>query len=120
MEEKTENQKIEEKIKPNYKKAVLIITFPCAVLLYILCSFVAWDINFSEWHWVVRLIFVVGVIFCFGFLTIMRWQVESEKNAENNLKKYLSNQTKSKFQQRLEELAKERTEKKESENGNNS
>lgn len=119
MEEKTENQKIEEKIKPNYKKAVLIITFPCAVLLYILCSFVAWDINFSEWHWVVRLIFVVGVIFCFGFLTIMRWKVESEKNIENNLKKFTS-QTKSNFQQRLEELAKERAEKKESENDNKS
>ncbi len=112
MEKEIENQKIEEKSKLQYKKAVLLITFPCAILAYILCSFVAWNINFTEWHWVLRLIFMASVVFCFCFFTIMRWKVEAEKK---NLK---ASQTKSDFQQILDELLKqqEKAEQKESDN----
>lgn len=110
------------------RRGGIFLTIVGMAILYAVLSFAEWSIDIREWHWVGRLIFIVLSLFVFFFLQLitsriiadirmdnlnlfLKWPEISEEETKEAFDK--RPQTKSKFQQRLEDLAKERNKPKE-------
>lgn len=64
-----------------------LFTLIVGIITYLLFSLVAWDINIANWHWAVRLFYVLIVVVVFivaGFFSLMTSVSKTEAKAKKN------------------------------------
>lgn len=92
-------------------------------IIYAFCAFISWELSIVKWGMGTRLVFSILLFLDWLGMTILVAIINSlmdnenkhlfEASKEENSAENLSFQTKSKFQQRLEDLSKERNKPKE-------
>jgi len=119
MEKNYDDKEIDRKIR-KYNQAYVQVMVMLVAVLYLVFSAISWDFNVGEWHPITRGVYIV--LFIGGWILFGHAVSDLKKTAreprdihnavESALKEASENikqsQTKSKFQERLEQLAKER------------
>lgn len=100
----------------SFNSSTNALTVMLFISIFVLFSAVYLTGDISKWHWIGRLMWILTSLFCWLVLLLLKWYIIGKTKIENShlfqkeeSKTPLNNTVKkSKFQQRLEDMAKQK------------